>query len=327
MNAMNPKSAPHAWNGSLDRRSSSPAPVVEEYCDKDIRACHDERVRLTESQKKKLRDRRDANRERLRRGLKKNGDPAPVKSAIQGSYAMETVIQEPKDAYDIDDGVVFTAKSLTGPRGTPKTALDARERLVEAFPTLTLDTSATPTTVTGTPWLDSGFGFSVDLRIPGDYPEGIPQLVVRPEEIPWHVDRHAVTTGVACLRVSSEHRFHWPRGSDLTGFMKCFVVPYFARQAYCQTHGQWPDGQERPHGAAGIFESFSETLTELRSPGVATIERFLIMLASPGHPKGNDPCPCGSGKKIRKGHRRLVRTLRNRIDPRTAAPSEPVSPP
>ena len=101
-------------------------------CDKDIRAYHDERVRLTESQKKKLRDRRDANRERLRRGLKKNEDPAPVKSVIQGSYAMGTVIQEPKDAYDIDDGVVFTAKSLIGPRGAPKTARDARKMVCNA---------------------------------------------------------------------------------------------------------------------------------------------------------------------------------------------------
>ena len=101
-------------------------------CDKEIRAYHDERVRLTESQKKKLRDRRDANRKRLRRGLKKHGDPAPVKSVIQGSYAMGTVIQEPKDAYDIDDGVVFTAKSLIGPRGAPKAAPDARKMIRDA---------------------------------------------------------------------------------------------------------------------------------------------------------------------------------------------------
>ena len=101
-------------------------------CDKDIRAYHDERVRLTEDQKKKLRDRRDANRDRLRRGLKKNGDSAPVKSVIQGSYAMGTVIQEPKSAYDIDDGVVFTAKSLIGPKGASKTALDARKMVRNA---------------------------------------------------------------------------------------------------------------------------------------------------------------------------------------------------
>ena len=193
-----------------------------------------------------------------------------------------------------------------------------REGLATAFPKLELDTSAEPATVTGTLWLESGFGFSVDLRIPDDYPEGIPRLICGPEEIPWEVDRHVVGAGVACLCVSTEYRLHWPRGSDLTDFLECFVVPYFVRQAYYQAHGRWPSGQERPHGAAGIIESFNETLTELGSPSVATIERFLIVLASPGHPKGCDPCPCGSGKKIRKCHRRLVWGLRNRVDPELA---------
>ena len=210
-----------------------------------------------------------------------------------------------------------------------------RERLVAAFPTFTLDTSAEPATVTGTLWLDSGIGFSVDLRIPNDYPEGIPRLYCRREEIPWTEDRHVMGSGVACLCVSSEYRLHWPRGSDLTDFLTCFVVPYFARQAYYQTHGQWPPGQERTHGDAGIVESLSDTLSELGSPSVATIERFLIVLASHGHPKASDPCPCGSGKKIRKCHRRLVWPLRNNVDPQLArndlsllrqSQSRPVSP-
>ena len=210
-----------------------------------------------------------------------------------------------------------------------------RERLVAAFPTLTLDTSAEPATVTGTLWLDSGIGFSVDLRIPNDYPEGIPRLYCRREEIPWTEDRHVMGSGVACLCVSSEYRLHWPRGSDLTDFLECFVVPYFARQAYYQTHDLWPPGQERSHDAAGIVESFRDTLSELGSPNVATIERFLIVLASRGHPKASDPCPCGSGKKIRKCHRRLVWTLRNNVDPQFArndlsllrqSQSRPVSP-
>ena len=201
---------------------------------------------------------------------------------------------------------------------TEEAADRERKRLADAFPTLTLDRSVTPTTVTGTLWLDSGFGFSIDLQIPRDYPEGIPRLVVRPEEVPWEDDRHVLDNGRACLCVSSEYRLHWPRGSDLTDFLECFVVPYFARQAYYQSHGCWPPGQERSHGATGIVESFSEILAELGSPGIATIERFLIMLASAGHPKGHDPCPCGSGRKIRKCHRRLVCTLRNRVAPEHA---------
>lgn len=201
---------------------------------------------------------------------------------------------------------------------TEEVASRERERLAEAFPTLKLETSEVPAMVTGTLRLDSGIGFSVDLRIPDNYPEGIPRLICRCEEIPWIEDRHVMGSGVACLCVSSEYRLRWPRGSDLTDFLRCFVVPYFARQAYYQTHGQWPPGQERSHGAAGIVESFRETLAELGSPSVATIERFLIMMASPAHPKGSDPCPCGSGKKIRKCHKRLVRALRNNIDPQLA---------
>ena len=197
---------------------------------------------------------------------------------------------------------------------TVEIASRERERLAAAFPT----PSAQPATVTGTLWFDSGIGFSIDLRIPDDYPEGFPRLICRPEEVPWIEDRHVVGSGVACLCVSSEYGLHWPRGSDLTDFLKCYVVPYFVRQAYYQVHGQWPSGQERSHGAAGIVESFSETLTELGSPSVATIERFLTMLAAPGHPRGCDPCPCGSAKKIRKCHRRLVWTLRNRVDPEFA---------
>lgn len=193
-----------------------------------------------------------------------------------------------------------------------------RNRLGTAFPTLTLDTSAAPATVTGTLNLDSGIGFSVNLRIPEDYPEGIPRLICLPEEIPWEVDRHVLETGVACLCVASEYRLHWPRGSDLTDFLKCFVVPYFARQAYYQVHGHWPPGQERSHGAAGIIESFRDILADVGSPSVAMIKRFLAMLADPQHPKGCDPCPCGSGKRLRRCHGRLVRALRNRIDPKHA---------
>ncbi len=193
-----------------------------------------------------------------------------------------------------------------------------RERLAVAFPTLKLDASEARASVTGTLWLDSDFGFSVDLRIPANYPEGIPQLMCRPEEIPWEADRHVLTGGVACLCVSTEYRLHWPRGSDLTDFLKCFVVPYFSRQAYYQCHGHWPPRQERSHGAAGIIESFNDIFAELGSPSVATIERFLTMLASHGHPKGCDRCPCGSKKKLRKCHGRLVRDMRNRIDPKLA---------
>ena len=101
-------------------------------CDSDIRAYHRERVALTSGQRQKLKDRRDANRDRLRRGLQKNGEPEPKGSVSQGSYAMRTVIQEPDNGYDIDDGVVFGRESLKGPRGGEKTPLAARKMVRDA---------------------------------------------------------------------------------------------------------------------------------------------------------------------------------------------------
>ena len=101
-------------------------------CDKDIRAYHRECVTLTRGQRQQLKDRRDSNRKRLRRGLEKNEEPAPKRWVSQGSYAMRTVIQEPDDGYDIDDGVVFTKEALIGPRGADKSPLDARKMVRDA---------------------------------------------------------------------------------------------------------------------------------------------------------------------------------------------------
>ena len=110
-------------------------------CDKDIRDYHREQVALSPSQRQKLKGWRDSNRDRLRSGLKKNEDPKPKRSVSQGSYAMRTVIQEPDDAYDIDDGVVFTKESLNGPKGGEKSPLDARKMVRDAVHS---DSFATP---------------------------------------------------------------------------------------------------------------------------------------------------------------------------------------
>ena len=101
-------------------------------CSRDIGNYHDDRVQLTPRQKTELRNRRDANRNRVRDGLKDAGDPLPRKFVAQGSFAMGTTIQEPDRNYDIDDGVVFSQESLQGPRYADKTALEARHMVRDA---------------------------------------------------------------------------------------------------------------------------------------------------------------------------------------------------
>lgn len=102
-------------------------------CAKDVRSYHDERVRLPQDTVNKLKQHRDANRDRMRSGLEKSGDPPPSKHVRQGSDAMRTTVQHPDNDYDIDDGVVFSREDLKGRNGGEKTPLDARKMVCSAL--------------------------------------------------------------------------------------------------------------------------------------------------------------------------------------------------
>ncbi|MBB4608312.1 cyclic GMP-AMP synthase DncV-like nucleotidyltransferase [Sphingomonas yabuuchiae] len=102
-------------------------------CSKDVRAFHDKQVVLSQAEQTAMRDRRDANRRRLRKGLADNGKPAPIEFVKQGSYAMKTMLQHPQNDYDIDDGVYFRKDDLVGSRGAAMSALDARWMVRDAL--------------------------------------------------------------------------------------------------------------------------------------------------------------------------------------------------
>jgi hypothetical protein len=102
-------------------------------CADDVLAHHDEKVTLPQSDRTTMKERRDANRERLKKGLKDKGKPAPREFKSQGSYAMKTMVQHPDKHYDIDDGVYFDKEVLVGERGAEMTALQARQMVRDAL--------------------------------------------------------------------------------------------------------------------------------------------------------------------------------------------------
>ena len=102
-------------------------------CSIDITTYHEDRVVLKPDQRQLLRDRRNANRERLKRGLKASDKPLPKEFVIQGSYFAKTTIQEPRGAYDIDDGAVFLYEDLKGPQGGDMSPIDAKKMVRDAL--------------------------------------------------------------------------------------------------------------------------------------------------------------------------------------------------
>ncbi|MDH2345474.1 cyclic GMP-AMP synthase DncV-like nucleotidyltransferase [Bradyrhizobium sp. SSUT77] len=101
-------------------------------CSKDVRAYHDQEVTLPKSEQDAMRDRRNANRTRLRNGLAEADKPAPLEFVKQGSYAMKTMTRDPNNDYDIDDGVYFRKEDLVGDRGAEMTSLQARQMVRNA---------------------------------------------------------------------------------------------------------------------------------------------------------------------------------------------------
>lgn len=102
-------------------------------CSDDVLAHHDEKVTLPQAERTDMRNRRDANRDRLKKGLKDKGKPSPREFVSQGSYAMKTMVQHPKKDYDIDDGVYFDKEDLVGDRGAEMTALQTRQMVRDAL--------------------------------------------------------------------------------------------------------------------------------------------------------------------------------------------------
>jgi hypothetical protein len=101
-------------------------------CSNDVLAHHDQKVTLPQSERDEMRERRNANRDRLKRGLAKSGNPGPREFVSQGSYGMKTMTQHPEKDYDIDDGVYFDRDALVGARGAEMTALQARQFVRDA---------------------------------------------------------------------------------------------------------------------------------------------------------------------------------------------------
>ena len=103
------------------------------HCHKDMIAYHDEDVKLSDKDRTEMRERRDANRGRLKSGLQRDDEPKPTDCRSQGSYSMRTMVQQPDKDYDIDDGVYFDKETLKGSQGGDKSASDAKEMVRKAL--------------------------------------------------------------------------------------------------------------------------------------------------------------------------------------------------
>lgn len=102
-------------------------------CHDDLIAYHNKEVTLLKLEQDEMRDRRDTNRQRLKDGLKRDGEPTRIVNHSQGSYSMRTMTQHPKKDYDIDDGVYFSKGDLVVPGYGDRSPQEVKEMVCKAL--------------------------------------------------------------------------------------------------------------------------------------------------------------------------------------------------
>jgi hypothetical protein len=223
---------------------------------KHLASFHDDRVFVTEAEQATYRDRREANRARLKAGLDSDKHPQPSEHVQQGSYAMGTMVKSETETSDIDDGAVFTRESLKGDRGGDKLPSDAKEMVRKAL--------ASGTTFKTPPEVRSNCvrvyyndGFHVDVPVYRSYEEGgksVKELASsewvpsKPEDITVWFNDQVTTKSPDTVKGRQMRRVvrllkYWSKSRSSWNMPSGFVLSVLTNEAY-QTGG-WKERDDQ----------------------------------------------------------------------------------
>jgi len=153
--------------------------------------------------------------------------------------------------------------------------------------------------------------------MPRNYPKDLPIVRETGGRIPRNQDFHIeAADGRACVLLPDDRWRCFPEGAPFEQFLAGPLHDFFHGQSLVELGGDWPF-DEWKHGAEGIVQHYTDLLD---TDDVKTIVRFLRVIAKQNF-KAHLPCPCGSGKKIKKCCRAKIVELRRRIAPAMARKS------
>jgi len=153
--------------------------------------------------------------------------------------------------------------------------------------------------------------YDIEIKIPDDYPQNPPDVKELGNKIPKHEDFHVnVSNGTLCLGAPLAVKATFAKQRNLLWFVEKQVVPFLFGISYKLKYGKFPFG-ELPHGAEGLLEHYRESF----SVGSDAAALELLRLLAVGNYDENAICPCGSGLKIKKCHRKVLKKARKNQGP------------
>lgn len=151
-------------------------------------------------------------------------------------------------------------------------------------------------------------GFMIEIDLATRDVLGLPVVREVGGRIPRIPERHINDDGTACLYLPEDLVLRHRKPLTLVQFLDGPVRSFFTGQACVAAGMPFPQG-EWAHGTEGRHQLVADLLG---IDDIKTQDAFLKLL-SKKVVKAHWPCPCGSGKCIRRCHRSLIFGIRRRL--------------
>ena len=153
--------------------------------------------------------------------------------------------------------------------------------------------------------------FEICIYIPKRYPSVPPSVRETGGRIPseFHVNFGINTL---CLGASLEVKRKFFKNKTLIGFIELLLIPFLYSYSYYEKKNRMTFG-ELPHGTRGILDYYKELFQTNNSQVVLNLLKLLISNSY----RRNSPCPCRSGKPLKKCHADIlidIMKIHNRQD-------------
>lgn len=144
--------------------------------------------------------------------------------------------------------------------------------------------------------------YHVKLDVPKTFPKKIPLLtLLNNDEIPDGFE-HLYPSNIACLGTFSDLFDFVSANDSLLAFIDEIIMSYLYSLSYYKRYGDFPYG-ERSHGNEGVWEAYFE---RYHVNNRAILVKLLLYTGGIVKYRGHHLCPCGSGKKLRNCHGKLI---------------------
>lgn len=147
--------------------------------------------------------------------------------------------------------------------------------------------------------------FSIILFLPQDYPKSPPTVQETEGRIPKDIDYHVFPrTGNLCLGAPLDVRVKFQKNPSLLHFINEQVISFLFAFSHKERYGKDPF-DDLPHGGEGIIEYYTQLFNV--TSNISAIE--LLKILAENNYRGHYNCLCGSGKRLRDCHGKLLRTI------------------